>query len=64
MKPEAARALAMLGERSKPLSPVMQAVMLAAPSAALPALPSGAEPPIAAGPGCHLCARTGCPARR
>jgi predicted transcriptional regulator/transcriptional regulator with XRE-family HTH domain len=44
-------------------APVMQAVMLVAPERAIetPA-PTGA--PIAAGPGCHLCPRTGCPARR
>jgi predicted transcriptional regulator/transcriptional regulator with XRE-family HTH domain len=44
-------------------APVMQAVMLVAPAAAIPA-PAPQGPPIAAGPGCHLCPRTGCPARR
>ncbi|WP_297618946.1 helix-turn-helix transcriptional regulator [uncultured Roseicyclus sp.] len=44
-------------------APVMQAVMLVTP---VPAGPASAPRPsaIAAGPGCHLCARTGCPARR
>ena len=43
-------------------APVMQAVMLVTP---ITPRPAATEPPaIAAGPGCHLCPRTGCPARR
>jgi predicted transcriptional regulator/transcriptional regulator with XRE-family HTH domain len=44
-------------------APVMQAVMLVTPVEAIaaPATPMSA---IAAGPGCHLCNRSGCPARR
>jgi predicted transcriptional regulator/transcriptional regulator with XRE-family HTH domain len=44
-------------------TPVMQAVMLVAPSDAMPT-PAPPGPTIAAGPGCHLCPRARCPARR